>query len=187
MLGLFVLALALRVWRLDGLGGFDWDEVATVYIASRPLADLLSYLRGAPFEHPPLYYLLAHAWLGLGSDETALRLLSAALGALTVPVLGAVGARLGGPRLGLLAAALLAVAPAHVFYSRDARMYPLLVLLGTLALYALVRAQQGGARAWWVIWATPRSPRWPPTTMRYFSSAGRRSTCSARGAPIGGR
>ena len=153
LLALFVLALALRVWRLDGLGGFDWDEVATVYIASRPLAALLSYLQGAPFEHPPLYYLLAHAWLGLGSDETALRLLSATLGALTVPLLGAVGARLGGPRVGLLAAALLAVAPAHVFYSRDARMYPLLVLLGALALYALIRARQGGARGWWAVWA----------------------------------
>ncbi len=153
LLGLFLLALALRLLQLQALGGFDWDEVATVYIAARPLPDLLAYVRGAPFEHPPLYYLLAHLWLGLGSDETTLRTLSALLGALTVPLLGALGTRLAGPRVGLLAAALLTVAPAHVFYSRDARMYALLVLLATLSLYALARARQGGRGGWWLVWA----------------------------------
>lgn len=152
LLALFLLALALRLWRLGDLGGFDWDEVATVYIAARPLPDLLAYLRGAPFEHPPLYYLLAHGWLRLGADETTLRSLSALLGALTVPLLGLVAARIGGPRVGLLAAGLLAIAPAHVFYSRDARMYPLLAGLGLVGLYALLRAERGGGRAWWAGW-----------------------------------
>ncbi len=147
-------ALALRLWRLDALGGFDWDEVATVYIAARPLPDLLAYLRGAPFEHPPLYYLLAHAWLRLGDSEAVLRALSALLGALTVPVVGLLGATLFDRRVGLGAAALLAGAPAHVFYSRDARMYPLLTLLLTLGLYALVRARAArrGAAGWWGLW-----------------------------------
>src|SRR5918912_3546877 len=150
--GLTLAALGLRLWRLPALGGFDWDEAATVYIAARPVPDLLAYLRGAPFEHPPLYYLLAHAWLGLGSDETTLRLLSALLGALAVPLLGLLGAELAGRRAGLLAAALLAVAPAHVFYSRDARMYSLLALLGVVALYALVRAERGDGRGSWALW-----------------------------------
>jgi mannosyltransferase len=157
-----VLAIALRLWRLPALGGYDWDEAATVFIAARPLSDLLAYLRGAPFEHPPLYYVLAHAWLALGPEETVLRALSVVLGALTVPVVGALGATLFGRRAGLLAAALLAVAPAHVFYSRDARMYPLLTLLLAVALYALVRAQRaaehpgtvtGRAWPWWALWA----------------------------------
>jgi 4-amino-4-deoxy-L-arabinose transferase-like glycosyltransferase len=138
--GLTLAALALRLWRLPALGGFDWDEAATVYIAARPVPDLLAYLRGAPFEHPPLYYLLAHAWLTFGHEETVLRALSAILGAVAVPLVGLLGAALFDRRAGLLAAALLACAPAHVFYSRDARMYPLLTLLVLLAAYALVRA-----------------------------------------------
>ncbi|HZS02865.1 MAG TPA: glycosyltransferase family 39 protein [Chloroflexota bacterium] len=163
--GLTLAALALRLWRLPALGGFDWDEAATVYIAARPVPDMLSYLRGAPFEHPPLYYLLAHAWLALGQDEAVLRSLSALLGALAVPLLGLLGAALYGRGVGLLAAALLAAAPAHVFYSRDARMYPLLTLLVLVAVYALVRATgtsapaaagRGGAVArgvgWWALW-----------------------------------
>jgi 4-amino-4-deoxy-L-arabinose transferase-like glycosyltransferase len=150
-----LIALALRLWRLDALGGFDWDEVATVFIAARPLPDLLAYLRGAPFEHPPAYYLLAHAWLALGREEIVLRTLSALLGALTVPVVGALGAELFGRRVGIVAATLLALAPAHLFYSRDARMYSLLALLLALGLYALVRALRapGTAAPWWALWA----------------------------------
>src|SRR5207248_4339625 len=104
---------------------------------------------GPPSGPPPLYYLLAHAWLALGDDEAVLRTLSALLGALAVPLLGLLGAALFERRVGLLAAALLAGAPAHVFYSRDARMYPLLTLLLLLATYALVRAtgERGAAAA----------------------------------------
>jgi hypothetical protein len=135
-----------------------------VYIAARPVPDLLAYLRGAPFEHPPLYYLLAHAWLALGRDESVLRTLSALLGALAVPLVGLLGAALFDRRVGMVAAALLAVAPAHVFYSRDARMYPLLTLLVLVATYALVRATgagrdvgHGGART-----AGDEPPRYGP-------------------------
>jgi len=155
--GLTLLALGLRLWELAALGGFDWDEVATVYIARRALPDMLAYLRQAPFEHPPAYYLLAHLWLAGGTEESWLRGLSALLGAATVPVLGLLGAELFGRRVGLAAALLLALAPAHVFYSRDARMYPLLALLCTVALYALVRGLRtppGRARTgWWAGWA----------------------------------
>jgi len=170
--GVTLAALALRLWRLPALGGFDWDEAATVYIAGRPVLDMLTYLRGAPFEHPPLYYLLAHAWLALGRDETVLRTLSALLGALAVPFVGLLGAAVFDRPVGLVAAALLAAAPAHVFYSRDARMYPLLTLLVLVGTYALVRAARPagqsdatgdgevagdpspphGRAGWWALW-----------------------------------
>jgi len=82
-----------------------------------------------------------------------LRLLSVLLGAATVPLAGALGAELFDRRAGLVGAALLALAPAHIFYSRDARMYPLLGFLVVLALYALVRATRSGGARWWVLWA----------------------------------
>jgi 4-amino-4-deoxy-L-arabinose transferase-like glycosyltransferase len=158
LVGASALGLALRIWHLRGLGGFDWDEAATAFIARRPLGDLLAYLRAAPFEHPPLYYVLAHGWLALGrdpaaADEATLRLLSVLLGAAAVPLLGLVGARLMGPGAGLAAAWLLALAPAHLFYSRDARMYPLLVLLCLAGTLALLQALQTGRARWWGAWA----------------------------------
>ncbi|MEP7356330.1 MAG: glycosyltransferase family 39 protein [Anaerolineales bacterium] len=74
-------------------------------------------------QHPPLYYLLLHAWLAVGQGELWMRLPSALAGVLAVALLGLAGALLGGRPVGLLAAALLAVSPLAVWYSREARMY----------------------------------------------------------------
>jgi hypothetical protein len=142
------LALALRLWGIWALGDLDFDEQASSFIASMPPAEMLRYLLGAPFEHPPFYYLLLHGWITLvGNGETALRLSSAIVGTLVVPLVGAVVARSAGPRAGLVAALALAVSPLHVFYSRDARMYPLLSLEMALVLLGATYASGGARRA----------------------------------------
>ena len=120
-------AFALRVWDLAGLGDLDFDEQASSFIGSMPPPDMLRYLLGAPFEHPPFFYFLFHGWLAAAGDsETAMRVFSALLGTAAVPLVGVTVGSAAGPRAGLVASAIMAVAPLHVFYSRDARMYPLL-------------------------------------------------------------
>ena len=87
----------------------------------------------------PLHPLLLWGWVRIfGPSEFAARSLSAACGVLTVTVSFALGKRLG-TGAGLGAAFLTAYCPLFIDYSREARMYSLLVLLTASVWWALLR------------------------------------------------
>ncbi len=141
-----IVAFGLRMYGIGELGDLDFDEQASFFIGSMPPPEMLRYLLGAPFEHPPFFYLLFHVWLSLaGGSETAMRVFPVLPGTLTVPLVGVLAARIAGPRAGVVAAWVLAVAPLHVYYSRDARMYSLLGLL-TVLMVAGVTWRRAPAR-----------------------------------------
>src|SRR5688500_15960503 len=132
VLALTLLAWALRLWRLDALGDLEFDEIVSVRYAALPAGELLASLSGALFEHPPLYYLALGAWLEMAGAAPATdtgdllaRLFSIFPGALLVPLTFVAGTRALGARTGTFAAALVALAPLPLFYSREARMYEL--------------------------------------------------------------
>ena len=144
---LAVGALGLRVVLLRR-HPFWFDEAFSLM--------LITYVpvRGWRFDvHPPLYYALLWAWSRLSTTDAWLRLLSALLGAATIPAVYALGKRLLGRAGGLWAAAFLAVTWFHVWYSREARMYPLLVLGFALALWGMVAGARDGAGAGWLVYA----------------------------------
>jgi len=81
--------------------------------------------------------------------EWAVRLPVFAGGVLAVGAMGWLGMRLGGPRLGLLAALLTSLHPWHVRYSTEARCYGILLLLLPLLFLALRAALlKGRWRDW---------------------------------------
>jgi mannosyltransferase len=85
-----------------------------------------------------LYYLFLHCWLHFGGSEFFVRALSVLLAIASVPVIYMLGRHLFDSRVGLIAAALLAVNAYHVQYSQEARSYSLMVLLCLLSsLYFL--------------------------------------------------
>ena len=91
------------------------------------------------------------AWrAGFGDSEAALRGLSAVLGALTVPVLYALGRELFGRRVALLAAGLLALSPIHLYYSQEARQYVPVLWLGALAAWLFTRALRANRWGDWL-------------------------------------
>jgi hypothetical protein len=91
-------------------------------------------------QHPPLYYVLLHYWIGLnGNSPYDVRLLSVLLSAGTIPVIYLIGKRLSGATMGLAAAAILAFTPFHIHYAQETRMYTLLMFNAAVAIYALVR------------------------------------------------
>lgn len=135
--GLTVLALALRIGRLD-FQPLWWDEGYSVWFAHQPLADTLRLT--ALDIHPPLYYALLGGWSQLfGLAPVALRLFSVGAGVVAIPLIYGAGQALGGRRAGLLAAGLLAINPLHLFYSQEVRMYGLVVVWSLLALLAAAR------------------------------------------------
>ena len=80
-----------------------------------------------------LYYLLLRFWLHLGGSEFFVRSLSVLFAIASIPAIYLLGRRLFDARVGLIAAALLAINAYHVQYSQEARAYSLMVLLCLLS------------------------------------------------------
>lgn len=131
--------LALGV-RLIGLGrqSLWFDETVSVFVARLGWREALEFLL-ADGVHPPLYYAIQKISLLLGASEFAARLPAAVFGALAVAFLYRWSSRWAGPASAALAATLLALSPLHVWYSREARMYSLLVVLALAAMWLYTR------------------------------------------------
>jgi hypothetical protein len=82
----------------------------------------------------------------------AVRLLSVFIGTATVALLYLTGRRLLGVTAGVLAAALLAISPFHVYYSQEVRMYGLVTLYGLAALYLTLGNGWIVGRVPWAVW-----------------------------------
>lgn len=132
------LAAALVLYRL-GSRSLWFDEGFTVGLVRRPVGDFLYALTHWEVNQSP-YYVLFAAWYQLGESEGTMRLLSAAFGVATVPVVYLLGKRLFDERVGLLAALLLALNGMVVQWSQQLRAYSMVLFLTTLATWALVRA-----------------------------------------------
>jgi mannosyltransferase len=128
-LAIILTAWALRLYHLGAQSlwvdeGFSWE------VAHGRLATIFETL-ATQDRHPPLYYVLLWATIRLaGSTEFALRFLSAGVAILAIPLVFILGRRLGDDRVGLIASALLAISPFHIWYAQEARMYALLATLG---------------------------------------------------------
>jgi 4-amino-4-deoxy-L-arabinose transferase-like glycosyltransferase len=134
---LALFALAVRLWQIDSES--IWlDEATSLFLARMNVREVIAWT--AKDIHPPLYYLMLHFWRVFGESEAALRSLSAVAGALSVAVLYGLGARLFDRRTGFIAALLLALAPMHVWYSQQVRMYAWLGFWALLSSYLLVVA-----------------------------------------------
>jgi glycosyltransferase involved in cell wall biosynthesis len=146
VLALTLLAAALRFGTL-GRQSYWYDELVTVSLLHRSFGGLLHAIPSSEAT-PYLYYVLAWPWARLfGFGEAGVRSLSALAGTLTVPVTYAAGAVLASRRVGLVAAALVAVNPFLIWYSQEARAYALFALLAAGTVYFFARAWRGGCRS----------------------------------------
>lgn len=142
-LAVILVGFGLRVYRL-GAQSLWYDEGFSVWLAQQSLPAVTF----GDF-NPPLYYYLLHFWVQVvGTTEFAVRYLSVFFGLLTVAVTFALGAALFGPAAGLAGAALAAVSPFLIWYSQEARMYALAVLLAVLASWLAWQGFNGRRRVW---------------------------------------
>ena len=138
-----VLALALVLRAGFGLSRtgltassdeHSWDGAARAYRIYGLLHPDVGSFR------PPLYPLLVAGIYHLhGHAPAAVRLWQAVMGTVTCALLCAVGCRIGGQRVGLIAAGLAAVYPLFVFFAAVLMVETLLVLLTAAALLLALR------------------------------------------------
>ena len=140
-IAVLLLAWAVRVYRLDTQP--VWlDEAFSVWMASHPLPDIVSWVRALD-QHPPGYYLLLHGWMRVfGESPWAIRSLSLWGGMLAVALGMAVARRVAGTRLMLLSGVVLAFSPFGVRYAQEARMYAWVLAAVGLSLWGAIRMWQ---------------------------------------------
>lgn len=143
-LSLILIAATVAVGaylRFDGLGvpSYWLDEILhqqlTDTAAAKPWWQWFGRLHE---EHAALYYLTQLATRIFGRSEFAGRLAAATFGVMTIPVLWFVPLE---RRARWSAMILLAISPLHVYYSREARGYALILILTAALIVILMRGR----------------------------------------------
>ncbi|NLM81191.1 MAG: phospholipid carrier-dependent glycosyltransferase, partial [Candidatus Methanoculleus thermohydrogenotrophicum] len=149
LLGLTFVGFILRFYNLGG-NSLWLDEATTLMFARKSLAGIWASVAAGEF-NPPLFYWLEHGMLFFGESEFVLRFLPALFGVLTIPVIYLIGKEFRDQNVGLIAAALLAFSPFHIFYSQEARAYAPMLFFFSLALLFYVRASRSNETRSWVL------------------------------------
>ena len=164
VVGLTVVGFLLRRIHL-GAELLWFDEADIVAQARQPLDVVIGAFTRAG-ENGPLYTLMLHFWMGLydgvpgvarlmhilfgPSFEAPVRGLAMIFGTAGIPAIYALGRRVGGVGPGVIAAALLTVNPFDLWYSQDAKMYTLLVLMTLVTTLLYLYAMERNTRLLWV-------------------------------------
>ena len=149
-IGLFIVALAIRIAAIEGTGatsmkfGDGPDYVATAEsICSRQVYPERGNL---PFFRPPgLPFFIAGVTLCEPSNIRAIKYALAACDAATVVVIFEIAALLFGGLAGLVAGAGAASYPFFILSTTDVRSEPLFMLLLTLSILLLLRGNAAGS------------------------------------------
>lgn len=156
LLILLVLAGAvLRFYRLDRQSLWGDEFFGGVSGFGCPtLADFWGHLQLLGSSQPPLFPMLEYMWSKCVQSDSpvALRVLPILLGLPLIPLGYAIGARLFARRAGMVAAACITFSTMHIWNAQSVRPYSLMLLLGCVSIYALLRMVDGGGRRWWLLW-----------------------------------
>ncbi len=156
-----LLAFTLRLVNLDGRSLW-YDEAFTVLFAEAGWEAMVhgtlsvAAHEGAAEAHPLLFYSTLNAWMRLmGQSPFAVRLWSVVLGVATVFVVYQIAHDLFDRQMALWAGVIAAIAPFHVQYSQETRMYVLLALFLMLTTWCFVRGWKAGSTrrgwGWWLL------------------------------------
>jgi mannosyltransferase len=156
---ILILALALRLIALE-TRSLWYDEAFAVLFAEKGLEPMLYGTLtpvdgGAADIHPLLYYTTLNVWMTIfGQSPVAVRLWSIIIGLMTIYVLFRLARDLFGEQTALATALITAIAPFHVQYSQETRMYSLQALLLVSATWVFVRAWRGmdSPQPRWGLW-----------------------------------
>jgi len=148
ILTLIVILASVLVLLYLGKKSLWQDEATSVAIAKQDWETFSLVMSGRP--NMPLYHMMLHRWIRIGDSEFIIRSLSAIFALATVPMLYALGARMFGSRVGILAALLLTVNAFFIRYAQEARAYSLVLMLVTLSSYFFVLSIERPSLRYWI-------------------------------------
>jgi uncharacterized membrane protein len=157
VIGILLLTLVgfgFRIFRL-GNQSFWIDEVSSVMAAQGPVHGIYERSVLAANSLPTFFLTLKPFVAAAGANiEFRARLLSVIAGTLSVPVfIGVVYLWQRKLSAALLAGALLAVNPLHLWYSQEVRGYAAMLLFGLVTLLCFELARERKRGFWWVLYS----------------------------------
>jgi mannosyltransferase len=144
-------ALFLRILEL-GTRSFWLDEAASGMLAR---VNWYTFVTAVIHRQAnmTLYYALLREWVRMGDSESWTRFLSVIFGVAAIPVIYQLGKLVLSPKVGRIAALLLAVNAFHIEYSQEARAYSLALLLALLSCYFFLETLASPSRHTWLAYA----------------------------------
>ena len=152
-LALCLILFAGLLLRLPNLNESLWnDEIWSTRVLMGSLAAL--YHTVLDDWHPPFYQAFMFVWIRLfGDSELSVRMPSLLCGISSIFLVYALASEVVGRKTALLTSFLMAVSPAHIWYSQEARPYSLLSFFLLLALVAYLRLKEPEPhRIWFLIY-----------------------------------
>jgi 4-amino-4-deoxy-L-arabinose transferase-like glycosyltransferase len=151
LLLILCIGVLFRVWNLETIPSWDYDEGVNINIAWN-----LAHLRLLWFNleytfvpHPPLFFLISGALLSIfGNDLLVLRALTALYGVLTIVLLYLLGRDFLNEKVGLLMSFLFAVYPNAVYFSRIGFANNQFAFLSVLTIYLILKYLKSGGVKW---------------------------------------
>jgi mannosyltransferase len=169
LIGILLTAFFLRMFNLNTRAMW-YDEAFTVLYSQLSFAQMwygtMTQVNGVASDvHPLFYYTLIHDWLPLvGDSPLAVRFFSVMFGVASAAVVYRLTRELwdndrrpmtanciksrSKTQLPLVAALVVAVAPFHIAYSQEARMYAQLGFFALLLMLGYVMVEKGRGRGW---------------------------------------
>lgn len=144
-----ILGGILRFYRLD-FQSLWLDEGLQYYVANNNSVREI-FIQTRSF-HPPLSFLINHAFLRIQESDLFLRLPSALFGIASLPILYILAEELTSRRVALFSTFVLAISPFHIWYSQDGRMYSQLLFFSLLSSVLLLQAIKREGARWWIFY-----------------------------------
>lgn len=132
----WILAVCLAV-RLIGINQSLWldEAISANVVRDYNYQEIISKFSPGDF-HPPLYYLILKGWTNIfGYSETSLRMPSIIFSLITIYIVYLLAGR--------GAAWLTGLNPLLIYYSQEVRMYAMVTMFLTVAIYFLVKRKYG--------------------------------------------
>lgn len=148
MIVLTFIAFVLRIYNID-FNSIWLDEGATFSFShpSKSFMDIWNITAAGEF-NPPLFHWIEHYMLFFGQTEFILRLMPCVFGVLTIPVFYYIGKEIYSENLGLVSSFLLTISSFHIYYSQEARVYTLLLLIVSLFILFYLRFKKDKSIKW---------------------------------------
>ena len=129
----FLINFGIKIIFIDSRD-IALDEPFTLYYSQQDFSAIINMLFGE--NNPPFHFFFMHVWIKLfGLSAFSVRLPSLIFSSLTAVYIFKIGKDFFDKRIGLFASLIFTFSTMHIYFSHEARVYPLFVLLSAYSLY----------------------------------------------------